>query len=171
VELTELQTIYNEMNTEGKKEMVTAAEKLLEVQKTLENTHTQNKNTAFFRSPFKHRLRNIAGYFAAGILLIISTYIFWVALISPALLIAGISSLEMVRIILTALTGLFLVGSGLVDFILRKIRTPWRLLIIAAGFACTEPGVLTDLIGISLIVLIVSVEAVQWKREKTTVFT
>jgi hypothetical protein len=173
MELTELQNIYNEMDAESRKEMVTAAAKLLEVQKTLESTPAKNvlQKTVFNRNLQKLHTKHILGYLAIGILLIISTYIFWVALINPALLMTGINPLEMVRIILTALAGLFLVGSGLVDFILRRIKTPWRLLIITAGFACTEPSALTDLIGISLIVLIISVEVIQWKREKTAIFT
>jgi hypothetical protein len=173
MEFTELQTIYNEMDTEGRKEIVTAATKLLEVQKTLENTPTRNvfKKTTFSRSPQKLHSKHILGYLATGISLIISTYIFWVNLISPALLIAGISPLVMVRIIVTALVGLFLVGSGLVDFTLRKIKAPWRLLMIAAGLACTEPSILTDLIGIALIALIASVHITQWKREKSEIFT
>jgi hypothetical protein len=173
MEFTELQTIYNEMDADGRKEILTAASKLLEVQKTLENTPTRNvfKKTVLGRILQNLRSINIFGYLATGILLIISIFILWVTLLNPALLVAGISPLVMVRIIVTALAGLFFLGSGLIDFIQQKIKAPWRLLIIAAGLACAEPGIFTDLIGIILIALIASIHIIQWKKEKTAVFT
>jgi hypothetical protein len=173
MDISELKTIYNEMDTEGRKGMIIAAKKLLDVQKTLESTNTGNENKIITFGIIKLKLRSkqILGYFASVILLIILTFIFWNTLISSALLNADISPLIMLRIIATALAGLILVGSGLVDFIQRKTKAPWRVIIITAGLACAEPGILTDLIGIALLAFIASVQIVQWKKEKTAIFT
>ena len=153
--VVELQEIYREMDPEGKKKMVSAAAKLLTVQKT------------FFAGKSERRsFIGITGYLITGFLLLFVAYVFWVSLISPALLTLSDTPLTVVRIVLTALCGIFAIGTGFVWFLLKKLTIFRMLLAFGAGILCVEPGVITDFIGVILVVLIVSMQLILGKREK-----
>ena len=155
-EVVELLEIYREMDAEGKKKMVTAASNLLNAQKTLLD---QESGTSQFTG--------IAGYLITGLLLILAICVFWITLINPALLTTGIIPLVMVRIIITALCGMLCIGTGLIRFILKKFTVLWLFLAIGAGILCVDPRVLTDLIGFALVAVIVAVQLIHWKQDKT----
>ena len=179
-QVTELQEIYREMDTEGRKKMVTAAEELLNVQKTLGNMQfavrddtltlaqkeDEERKAKFDRRQELLRFTGIAGYIVTGLLLIFAACFFWITLINPALLIIGITPLGMLRIIITALCGMCCIGLGFHWFMLRKFTIPWMLLAIGAGILCVEPSVITDLIGIIIVVLIVTIQVIHSKRDK-----
>jgi len=90
----------------------------------------------------------------------------YIFVFSPQLLMIGTTPLGMVQIVITALFGMFSLGAGLVGFMLRRLSVPMRLLSIAAGILCVDPTPITDVIGIVLIVLIISIQVMQNKREK-----
>ena len=180
-QVIELQEIYHEMDTEGKKKMVTAAEELLNVQKTLGNMQflvrdgvqaqeeTGERNAVINREFGTRRIAGVMGYILTGLLLFLAACVFWITLINPALLVLGDTPLVMLRIIITAMCGIFSIGAGLMWFILRKFTIPWMFLAIGAGILCVEPGIITDLIGISIVALIVTIQVIHIKREKTLV--
>jgi hypothetical protein len=153
--IVELTDLYCEMDPEGRRMMVTAAKKLLQTQKSM-----------FIKERKPYHFTGISVYFMIGFLIVLTGYIFWINLISPALLMDGITPLVMARIILTALFGLFCLGVGLTGFLLRKMSIPLRFLAIAAGLGCLDPAVITDLIGFAFLALIVSIQLVQGKLEK-----
>ena len=155
-EVVELLEIYREMDTEGKKKMLTAASNLLDAQ-----------NTFLDREFRTRRFSGIAGYLITGLLFLLAVCVFWVTLINPALLTAGIIPLVMVRIIITALCGVLCIGTGLVRFILKKFTVLWLILAIGAGILCVDPRVLTDLIGFALVALIIAVQIIHWKQGRT----
>ena len=177
----ELQEIYLKMDAEGRKKMVTAAAKLLDAQKTIENiqyiirddTRTVTQNEAgevkinINRKSGKSHLNGMQGYLVAGILLLLLACIFWVALINPALLMIGDSPLVMLRIITTALGGMFCIGTGLIQFILHKLTALSMLFSVGAGILCVEPGIMTDFIGLAIIIMIVAVKLI-WGKERQT---
>jgi len=163
--------IYRDMDTEGREEIVAAAAKLFYVQETSENRYASlkvsygiAKNYPKYRA---YRINGIPGFLALGLLLVFTAYAFWVTVIGPALFIPSITLLVMVRIIVTALCGMFIICTGLVWFIIRKITIPWMLLAIGAGVLCVDPGTLTDLIGFAIIAVIVAVQVIQRKRDNT----
>ena len=159
IQIMELREIYREMDADGKKMMATAASELFTIQKTFgQKPQAPNRSTS--------RLSRVSGYLVMGLVLILFACFFWITLLNPALLMLGEAPLIMLRIILTALFGMFIIGTGILRFILRKIKILWLLLAIGAGALCVDPSVLTDLIGISLITMIVAVQVFQWKREK-----
>ena len=182
-QVNQLKEIYREMDVEGKKMMTTAASQLFTIQKSLENNElpanesiqgfTQEKagieTVTLDRVSPTSRFNGVPGYFIMGFLLLFAAHFFWVTLISPALLLIGITPLIMVRIIITASIGMFCIGIGLVRFMFWKLTIHWMLLAIGAGILCVDPGLLTDLIGFVLIALIVAVQVIQGKREKATV--
>ena len=155
----ELQNIYKEMDAEGKETMISAVDRLLYVQRTFGNPQEARKR----------RIREIALYIASGILNVCIVCLFWEFLIRPVLLNIGITPFTMARIIVTALIGVFCLGSGFLGFFQRWLKAPLFLLLIIAGMACLDPQILTDLIGILFIVLIVTALVVQKKGQKITV--
>lgn len=182
-QLVELREIYREMDDEGKKMMLTAARMLFNVQSTIDDNQLPAQNvtqtitqTGAEEIEVKHgkkfrtrRFSGILGFLMIGLLLLFSACFFWATLISPALLAFGDTPLIVLRIIITALFGMFLIGAGLVRFLLRKFTVLWMLLAIGAGILYVDPAILTDLIGFAIFVLIVSVHVINWKRNKAAV--
>ena len=172
-----LQEIYREMDADGRKRMLSAAGRLYSAQNILREkpraSEALTKQEAdeitgnFERESRAGGFSGIAAYIVAGILLVFTASVFWIALINPALLEAGITPPVMVRIVITALIGMFCLGSGFVGFMFRRLSAPWRVLIIIAGLGCMDPGVLTDFIGYAIIALTVAVQVKKMKRERT----
>ena len=161
-QIVELQEIYREMDAEGKKKIVAAAANLLNTQKTLSSLDPRHDVPQKTR-----RSTGVLRFLITGLLLLIAAYAFWVTLINPALLKTDITPLVMLRVIATALCGMLCLGTGLVWFILRKFTIFWMLLAVGAGILCVEPGILTDFFGFALIVLILTVQFLQEKQNKT----
>ena len=157
-EFVKLLGIYREMDAEGRKKMLAAATSLLNTQKTLFDLDSK-----------KHHSPHISGYLVTGGLLLMAACVFWITLINPALLTAEISPMVMLRVIATALLGMLCLGTGLIQFILRKLKIPWVLLAVCAGILCVDPRVLTDFMGLFLIILIICVRIIIGKQEKTAI--
>jgi len=163
-QVVELQEIYREMDPEGKKKIVTAAVNLLDTQKTLSSRDSPLSDETHQKT---HGIAGILRLLISGLLLLFAAYAFWVTLVNPALLKTGITPLVMLRVITTALCGMLCLGTGLIWFILRKLTVLWMLLAVGAGILCVEPGVLTDFLGFALIVLIIAVQFLQGKQNRT----
>jgi hypothetical protein len=150
----ELQNIYREMDAEGKETMISAVDRLLHIQRTFGNPQEARKR----------RLRDITLYIASGIINVCIICFFWEFLIRPVLFNIGITPLTMARIIVTAVIGVFCLGSGFLGFFQRWLKIPWFFLLTIAGMACLDPQILTDLIGFFFIALIITALLVQKKR-------
>ncbi|MCQ2498586.1 MAG: TRAP transporter permease [Lachnospiraceae bacterium] len=90
----------------------------------------------------------------------------YVFCLSPALLIIDTTPLEVTRIVITSLIGIFGVSAGLEGYLKREMNILIRLLFIASGVLLIIPSVVTDVIGI---VLIAGAIAFQYliKKEKS----
>jgi len=154
----ELQNIYKEMDAEGKETMISTVDRLLFIQRAFRNPQEARKR----------RFREITLYIVSGIINACIICFFWEFLIKPVLLNIGITPLTMARIIVTALIGIFCLGSGFLGFFQRWLKAPLFLLLIIAGMACLDPEILTDLIGFFFIALIITSLLVQKKRHIIT---
>ena len=152
----ELQSIYKEMDAEGKETMISAVDKLLYIQ----------RNFRCLQETPKRRFRNITIYSVSGLITFCVIWFFWEFFINPCLLNIGITPLTMVRIIVTALLGSFCLGSGLVGFLQRRLKATLFFLLIIAGIACIDPKILTDFIGFFFIALIITALVVQKNRQR-----
>ena len=155
----ELQNIYREMDAEGKETMISAVDRLLYIQRTFGNPQEARKR----------RLRDMTLYIASGIINVCIVCFFWEFLIRPVLFNIGITPLTMARIIVTALIGDLCLHSGFLGFFQRWLKASLFLLLIIAGMACLDPGILTDLIGVFFITLVITALVVQKKRQKIAV--
>ena len=154
----ELQNIYEELDTEGKETIISAADKLLNIQKTFKYPQELRKR----------HFRDIMLYITLGLIIACAIWFFWEIFINPALQKAGITPLNMARIIVTAIIGILCVFSGLICFLLRKISFHWLFLLIIAGIASLDPQILTDFIGFSFLAFIITVLLTQKKDQKVT---
>ena len=156
--VNELLGIYDEMDMESKRKMVAAAVSLLGVQKNLKKALGYSQES---------RSQTLTSYLVTGFLLLSVTLVFWIALINPALLMAGITPPIMARIIITALFGIFIIGVGFLWFLMRKLAILWMLLAVVAGALCADPRIFTDIAGILVVALIIVIQLVPRKREGT----
>lgn len=69
----------------------------------------------------------------------------------PALLMIG-TPLEIIEASITSLIGCFFLAVGLEGWLVEKINIPCRILALGAVFCCIAAGLVTDLIGLGLIV-------------------
>ena len=69
----------------------------------------------------------------------------------PALLMIG-TPLEIIEATITSLIGCFFLAVGLEGWLVEKINIPCRILALGAAFCCIAAGLVTDLIGLGLIV-------------------
>ena len=68
------------------------------------------------------------------------------------------STLQVLFIIITSFVGMVAVSAGMEGYLLKKMRVWERILAIAAGLLLIDPGLATDLIGFSLIALVIVVQ-------------
>ncbi len=90
----------------------------------------------------------------------------YVFALSPAMLFVNTTAIEVVQITLTALIGMFAISMGLIGHLGKKILWPLRLLSLAAGIALIDPALVTDIIGFSVIAVIVVIQLLAAKKEK-----
>ena len=90
----------------------------------------------------------------------------YVFVLNPTMLLININSpLEVVQIIVTSLFGIFGVSAGLEGYMFRKMNGPTRILSIVGGLTLIYPGLLTDLIGIVIILAIVVIQILENNRK------
>ncbi len=73
---------------------------------------------------------------------------------NPAMLFIDTKVSDVILIIITSLMGMFAVGAGIEGFLSRELKAWERLLAIGAGLLMLYPGLVTNLIGIALFVVV-----------------
>lgn len=86
---------------------------------------------------------------------------------SPALLIIDTNALEVARIAITSLIGIFGVAAGLEGYLKTDMNIVIRILFVVAGVLLIIPSVVTDVIGIVAIVAAVAVQFMMTKKKAT----
>ena len=85
--------------------------------------------------------------------------------LNPALLLIDLASpLQGVQVICTAFIGVFGVAAGLRGYAFDHMKWPLRIAIIAGGLLLIDPGAVTDLIGIAIVVGICAVQEITKRR-------
>lgn len=93
--------------------------------------------------------------FIATKLAITAFIIPYIFVLNPAMLLVNASVLKVVQIIITSTIGMFAIAGGLEGFMKKKL--PWwqRILAIIGGLGMIDPNLITDLVGILLILIVV----------------
>ena len=90
----------------------------------------------------------------------------YVFALSPAMLLIDTTPIEVILITITSLVGMFAVAASLEGYMLHHM--PWyqRIMSIVGGLLLIYPGIVTDTIGIALVVIVVAVQVITKKRVK-----
>ena len=84
--------------------------------------------------------------------------------LNPVMLFIGVEGpLQVVEIVLTSLIGIFGVSAALEGYVMCKMNPVQRILSAVAGILLIDAGIVTDVIGIALIVIVV---LWQWLQKK-----
>ena len=88
---------------------------------------------------------------------------------SPEMLIVGSDKpwYEIVLLVITALVGIFIISAGMEGFMMRKMTIVERILALAGGLCMIIPGISTDLIGLALIAVVVIIQFIGKKKDKS----
>ena len=65
------------------------------------------------------------------------------------------STVEIVRTTISSLFGIFALGAGFMGYLTRNLNWPVRILLMVSGIAMVDPGMVTDIIGVALILAVV----------------
>ena len=88
----------------------------------------------------------------------------YVFALNPAMLFIDTTAIEIVQICITSLVGIFGVSAALEGYFLRHMTWYQRLLSLAGGLMLIYPGLLTDAIGLGLIILMVITQLIQNRK-------
>ena len=93
----------------------------------------------------------------------------YIFVFSPVMLWIGATPLNVVQIIFSSLIGMLSLSAGVQGFMLSKISPPFRILAVIGGLTLIHPGIVTDLVGLCLIILLVAVQVISWRKEKASI--
>lgn len=85
---------------------------------------------------------------------------------SPEMLIVGSDKpwYEIVLLVITALCGIYILSAGMEGYMYKKMSVIERILALVSGLLMIIPGIVTDAVGLALIVLIVLIQKVTSKK-------
>lgn len=95
----------------------------------------------------------------------------YVFALNPALLFIDTSIPEVILICITSLIGMFAVSMALEGYLFCNMRWYERLVSIAGGLLLIYPGLVTDVIGLSLVAVVVLIQFIEQKKTKSAVST
>ncbi len=88
----------------------------------------------------------------------------YVFALNPALLFIDTSAIDVVVIIITSLIGIFSVSASLEGYFLHNMAWYERTVCLAGGLLLIYPGVVTDIIGVSLVAVILILQLLTKKK-------
>ena len=88
---------------------------------------------------------------------------------SPEMLIIGSDKpwYEIVLLVVTALCGIYIISAGMEGYMFKNMSWFERILALAGGLFMVIPGIVTDAVGIALIVLVVIIQKLGAKKKQT----
>ena len=93
----------------------------------------------------------------------------YVFALNPAMLFVDTTAGEVILIVITSLIGMFGVAAGLEGYMLRKTSWWERLSCVAGGLLLIYPGIVTDVIGLTLVGLVVVIQILENRRDKKAI--
>ena len=71
---------------------------------------------------------------------------------NPAMLFINTNVVQVIQICVTSLLGIFGIASALNGFLFGKLNPVFRVLLIAGGLCMMDPGAMTDMVGLVLVI-------------------
>lgn len=90
---------------------------------------------------------------------------------SPEMLIIGSDKpwYEIILLVITALCGIYIISAGMEGYMYKKMSWLERILALAGGLCMVIPGIVTDAIGVALIILVVIIQKIGAKKEQAKI--
>ena len=88
----------------------------------------------------------------------------YIFVFSPAMLLIDTTPFKVIQIILTSFIGMFSLAAGIEGYMFRSVPLLWRLIAVIGGLLLIDPGLVTDLIGISIIAVLIIVQVMGNKK-------
>ena len=92
----------------------------------------------------------------------------FILIMNPGIILIGTTT-EIVRTTISSLFGIFALSAGFMGFLTRPIGWGLRIPLVAAGLLMVDPGLVTDIIGIAITIVIVVYLVIDWKKHKGAV--
>lgn len=88
---------------------------------------------------------------------------------SPSLVLVGATPLGVIQMVITSVTGMVALGAGVSGFWSTRLQWWERLLLPVAGILLIDPGLVTDLVGAGIVVLVFASQYLRNRRESANV--
>ena len=85
---------------------------------------------------------------------------------NPAMLLIDVTAFKVIQIIVTSLIGIFGVAAAMNGFLFQKLSWPARIVICVAGLMMMDPTVITDVVGIVLMALVLTLQFLAARKSK-----
>ena len=89
----------------------------------------------------------------------------YVFCLNPAMLLIDTTVLQVVEIIITSLLGIFGLAAALNGYLFCRIPAPVRFLFAAGGIMMIDPNLMTDLVGLVILLICVTVQRINMKKK------
>ena len=89
----------------------------------------------------------------------------YVFCLNPAMLLIDTTVLQVVEIIITSLLGIFGLAAALNGYLFCRIPAPVRFLFAAGGIMMIDPNLMTDLVGLVILLICVAVQRINMKKK------
>ena len=84
---------------------------------------------------------------------------------NPAMVFINTNAFQVVQICITSLLGIFGIAAAMNGFLFGKLNLLFKILLIAGGLCMMDPGMMTDIVGL---ILVIGPTAWQYMRSKRT---
>ena len=86
---------------------------------------------------------------------------------NPAMLFIDSTVMDVVLIVLTSFIGMFSISVAIEGYMFRKVNPIFRILCGAGGLSLLIPGLLTDVIGLAILIVVAVVQIIENKADKS----
>ncbi len=90
----------------------------------------------------------------------------YVFALNPQMLFVDTTAWEVIQICITSLFGIYGVSAALEGYLLHGMKWYERILAAAGGLMLIIPGLITDIVGVGLVVIVLAVQLLTKKKEK-----
>ncbi len=88
----------------------------------------------------------------------------YIFVMNPAILLIDTTFGSAIQIIITSVIGMFGIGVAMEGYFMTKVNPLFRFILFISGLLCIDPGSYTDIIGISVIALILIIQRFKAKK-------
>jgi TRAP-type uncharacterized transport system fused permease subunit len=89
----------------------------------------------------------------------------YIFVFSPSMLFIDTTPIQVIQIVITSCLGMFGLAAGIEGYMFRGMRVFERLLAISGGLSLVYPGLLTDIIGFSLIAAVIVLQLIARNKD------